>query len=380
MAEVRGRTGRTIRRAVSLALLAVVLGLGGARAADPYIAPDVLVDVATANPAMAREQAMARAPEVAARRLFDRLVLREHRQLVAAPDAATLAALVRGVELRDERVSPGRYSARIGVVFDRVRTRDFLNDHDAAFADTMSKPLLVVPVYETSGARLLWEADNAWRAQWQKAVAPGGVAVGGLVPMALPRADHGDMATIDAAEALAGNRERLRALAERYGVGEVMVVHAAYAMPSPGEVEIVLTAMRHGSAPGDDINRIIAAPEADIDILLAKAVETMVGEIEEAWRQTAWIASEQRDELTVRIPLEGVEYLALVRRRLAGVQAVSHQDLLSLTRREAVLRIRYSGEREPLRAALGEAQLQLEGAGDDWVLAIGGVPAGRESR
>jgi Uncharacterized protein conserved in bacteria (DUF2066) len=381
MAHGGGGWGQKLRWA-AWALATAMLTAGGVGAADPYHAPDVLVDVATANPVAAREQALARAPEAAARQLFDRLVLREHRGRLAPPDPATLQGLVRGIEVRDERVSPQRYTARIVVVFDPALMRGYFQAQGVAFADAASKPLLILPVHEAGGALTLWEPGNPWRAAWEKAIS--GAARGGLVPLLLPRGDLDDAAVINAAQAASGNRDRLRQIAQYYYLSEVMVVRAT--QTGDGGAGLTVSAVRYGAQPQpvDYGSRSVPPGGGEAETVMARAVQMTIGEIEEVWRQAAWIASKQRGEVTLRIPLTGLEQLTQVRRRLGEVAAILEQEILTLTRQEAVLRVRYSGAREQLRAALGEAKLSFQGTDDDWILALSDAgpgldPAGREA-
>jgi Uncharacterized protein conserved in bacteria (DUF2066) len=351
-------------------LLLVLLVARGAEAADPYAAPDILVDVQTSNPVAAREQALTRAPETAARQLFDRLVLREHRGRLTQLDPATLSVLVRGIDVHDERVSPQRYTARIVVVFDRALTRTFLQDQGVGFADVPGKPILIVPVFGVDGALRLWEPDNPWRAAWAKLAAAHGQQRRGLVPLVLPRGDLDDQTVIDAAQAAGGNRDRLRQLGQYYNLAEVMVVRASQSVDAAGGTLLAVGAIRYGAlpAPVDHGSRSVSQGVDETDTLMARAVHMVIADIEEAWRQSVWLASKQRAELTVRVPLASIEDLALVRQRLGEVRSVLEQELLTLNRREALLRVRYSGSREQFRAQLGEAKLAFEGAGDDGLL------------
>jgi hypothetical protein len=62
-----------------------------------------------------------------------------------------------------------------------------------------------------------------------------------------------------------------------------------------------------------------------------------------------------------------------VRDRLASVPAVRKVDLLSLSRQEAKIQIRYVGSSEQLKSSLAEVDLGLDGSDPVWRLQLSGA-------
>ena len=60
-----------------------------------------------------------------------------------------------------------------------------------------------------------------------------------------------------------------------------------------------------------------------------------------------------------------------LRQRLAAVPAIRKIDLLSLSRQQAKIEIKYVGNPDQLKSSLAEADLDLDGGDPDWRLFAG---------
>jgi hypothetical protein len=71
------------------------------------------------------------------------------------------------------------------------------------------------------------------------------------------------------------------------------------------------------------------------------------------------------------VPIASLGDWVALRRRLAAVPGIHKVDLLSLTRQQAKVEIKYVGNTDQLKSNLSQADLDLDGADPDWRL----VPA-----
>ena len=118
--------------------------------------------------------------------------------------------------------------------------RNLLDAHQSPFAETESKSVVGLPVYQAAGALLLWDDPNPWRTAWQERPSE----AGGLVPTVLPMGDLADMRTIGAEQAIEGDTQRLEEVATKYGAGDLVVVHGLFRMDSYGglpELDVSMT-------------------------------------------------------------------------------------------------------------------------------------------
>ncbi len=88
-----------------------------------------------------------------------------NRPIAQAPNLSesVLNSIVAGIVIEQEQVSPRRYIARLGVLFDRARTGGMLGAPGLA---RRSAPLLVLPVIRTGSTGYSFEFRNEWQRAW----------------------------------------------------------------------------------------------------------------------------------------------------------------------------------------------------------------------
>ncbi len=384
----RRRAGRLpAALALLAALAAAVFSVApGRAAADVFTVEGVPLDATAATAARARDQALPAGQVAAFGRLMDRLVLSADRARVPALGYEAVSELVRDLELADERTSAVRYLARLTVRFRADAVRNFLRERGLIFAETRSKPLLVLPVLETAGALALWDDPNPWRAAW-KQVPPSD----GLVPLVLPEGDLQDVAAIGAEQAVRGDDRPLQAVARRYGAADVLTARAAMRFPESQVAEggtgpwLQVTLTRFGTVQLEQTRVESFFPEEGegMDALLARAAVSVARQIEEGWKRNNRLRFDIGDELAVEVPLRSLDEWLEIRSRLESIAFVRRSDLVVLTRRAAVLRLNFIGDEEQLRLALAQNDLTLEPGATAWVLRMragggrnGNSPAG----
>src|SRR3546814_9903356 len=128
---------------------------------------------------------------------------------------------VRDFSVAHEKIGGGHYIASLTVRFNPEEVRQLLRARDIPYAETVSRPVLVLPVYVAAGAARLWDGPNPWFDAW--AAQP---PAEGLQPLTVPLGDLSDVTEISAEQAMAGDAERLRSIAQKYGAFGTLVAVA----------------------------------------------------------------------------------------------------------------------------------------------------------
>ena len=131
-----------------------------------------------------------------------------------------LAALEEDIAVFDEKSSRTSYRASITYRFNPDGVRSLLTNARLPYSESQTRKALLLPILQTKSGVYLWESNNPWARAWL--VRP---LDSELTPMVLPRGDMSDVQTITARQALAYNQNALSVLANRYGVGQVIVAH-----------------------------------------------------------------------------------------------------------------------------------------------------------
>src|SRR5689334_11268169 len=136
---------------------------------DVFTISPVRVDVTAASANAAREQALIEGERRGLQMLIERLTLASGRSRLPQPNNAHLNDLVQGFEVANERHSGVRYIADYTFHFRPDAIRQLLTRAGIAFAETPSKPLVVLAVLQDGDRPMLWDETNPWRDAWARA-------------------------------------------------------------------------------------------------------------------------------------------------------------------------------------------------------------------
>jgi len=358
------------------ALVLLVLGgfcLNTARAAglNIYDVQGVSVDVTAETAAIARKKALAKGERDAFQRLLQRLTLAADKERLPKLDQGEIRAFIRDFAVSNEKTSAGRYLASLSFRFKRDPIRKLLSSFDLPFAETFSKPVLVLPVFQSGGAIALWDDPNAWRVAWAD---HGGSA--GLVPLVQPFGDLGDVGAINPAQAVQGDRSRLKAIADRYKASDVVVAYALQRLnPQDQRQSLEVYVTRYGSDPDPETETypFNQREGESVSALLARAVGDVSDKIEDDWKRQNTLDVGDANVAAIAVPVTGIKDWVTVRNRLKDVPVIRQVEMVLLSLDEVRINIHYVGNTVQLGNAMTLANLTLVNEDDEWVLYLADV-------
>ncbi|MBF0167767.1 MAG: DUF2066 domain-containing protein [Alphaproteobacteria bacterium] len=321
----------------------LVLGLfltAPAPAAD-FLAVSIAVDATGQSTSQAREKALSDGQQQAFRRLLESLTISsDHARL---PHPANWQDWVVDFSVDQEKTSAVRYLALLTVRFKAQPVRNLLKQAGIAFAETASKPSLVIPILVQPGRPLLWDEDNLWLKAWQERP-----KLSTLAPVLAPMGDNWDRQTFD----VGSDKDRLEAMGRRYGAVQALV---AEAKPSQNGLDIRLL---YGSGATAQI-AVQAQAKDQPQAVFRKGADLVALHLEEAWKKNNLLVSESSGMLLVTASFNGLNDWLRIRDRLAKVNLVRRQEILEVARNQATLALHHAGDMAQLRTALAQADLVL---------------------
>jgi hypothetical protein len=367
------RPARTLWAGIILVFASLAAGVAPARAQtagrggtfDPFTVSGVAVDKTAQSAAAARADAIAEGQRVALQLLIKRLSAKPASDRIAATvTAARAAELVRDFDIAEEKSSGVRYIAKLNVRFKPDAVRAMLRAEGAPFAETASRPLVVVPVYESGGAPILWDDANPWRDAWNAKLPRDG-----LVPMILPAGDPSDMGTVKAEQARDGDSVKLRALAAKYNAGGTLVAMAK--VDSSGEVQVTSARLSTTGAPQTVVERFKPSPGESREALLQRAADSVATQIEERWKQDNLLRFGGGEQaLETDVPFGSLREWVEIRNRLGHVAQIRRSDVRAISKRDAHVILHYVGDQAQLSQALAQLDLRLETQGEGHTLRL----------
>ncbi len=220
--------------------LAVMLALGGAGAivfaqiegSDRGVAPidsstdfevdGVHVDVAAKSAEAARFGGWHEAQRKGWRMLWTKI----HGSAAPGLSDAQLDSIVAGIIIENEQISPNRYIATLGVLFDRVRAGQILGTTGLA---SRSAPLLVIPIEWSGGTPQSFETRTEWQKAWARFRAGSSA-----IDYVRPSGTGSDPLLLNYAQTGRPGRRWWRMLLDQYGAADVIMPQVRLERSWPG--------------------------------------------------------------------------------------------------------------------------------------------------
>jgi len=364
-------------RRLSVLLLGLSLGATlwspSARSADEvFEIRGVSVDRTDDTAAAAREAAIADGHLKAIQELWMRIVPDSALLDVPYLTAPQIENFVSDFSVSSERTSRVRYLADLNVRFNAPAIRNFLRSNGIPYAETRSKPALMLPVYGATGEAHLWDDPNPWFRAWAARRQSGA-----LVPLIVPLGDLEDMGSIGAEEAISLDSRRIEAMRERYGAEDVVVSQAILKEATADrDMELVVVTRRDGpTQQGTTFQSFAPKNEETLTALLQRAAAEVFDDVQEAWKQANLLTFEQINTIRLTVETPKLPDWLEIKRRLDQIAAVEQAQVASLSRGRTVVSMTYGGDEQQLIVALSQRDLELErDRRGNWYLWLEGNP------
>ena len=356
------RTGRRAAGA-GLLLLAVLIWLGPAWADDPddpYSAT-VKVDATADNAAAARTLARHDGQQRALMEVIEHLTGSTDQTKLPKLDDKTITGMVDSFEVADEKMSAVRYLANYTFHFRAAKVRQLLRSANIAFSSSPGKPVVVVPLFRDGDKSVLWDDPNPWREAWAQLP-----AASGPTRLSVPLGGLADVSAIDATQARSGDAQALTAVAQGNDADEALV--AAATAQRQGDklsgLDISLKRYRLGQLTNSQTTSVTINPGESESDFMNRAAGAVVADIEHGIPPS----SNKEASLDAIVPIASLGDWVAMQQRLAAVPEIHKVDLLSLSRQQAKIEIKYVGSPDQLKSSLAGADLDLGGGDPEWRL------------
>ena len=342
----------------SVIVLFLWMGTSMADVRNLYTMEGVAVDKRAADELEAKKHGIEQAQQDALQQLIEKITLRDDYDRLPYIDIKAVRRAIRDYAVTEEKFGGGRYVAKLTGRFKRDAVREMLRQREVPLAETVSQPIVVLPVYRTAGSLLLWDDPNPWYEAWAKRSAPIG-----LLPMTVPLADYSDVAVISADQALNGSEEHLSAIASKYdAIGTLVTVAELVVDPRTGVPTVEVSMSRFGRADAGRtfVRSFSASPDDGIKTLLQAAVEALIIRAEEDWKRDNLQRATGQQRMSILVPLESLSNWLTISNRMTQVSPIIDMKLIRMSVKEAVVDLNYLGGPDQLRLSMAQSDLDLQ--------------------
>lgn len=344
---------RLLLAPVSAIILAGLFAAPSA-AADIFTVRGIHVDKTAESATAARNAAQAEGQRLALTAMMKKLTLPDDWASLPAVDDATAQNAVRGFQVVDEKTSSTRYIADMVVSFQPEAVRRLLRGAGIPFAETQSRPVMLLPVFGKGGETVLWDETNPWRAAWAS-LRPADE----LVPLILPIGELMEMSAVPPETAVSDSEEAKAAiagLADNYGTSEVIVAEAL--LGADGSLQV--KAKRHGGVGESEPITGTYQPEGrDLQGLLKAAAADTMSAIATQWKRQIIVRDGTLSTLTVQADFSTLSEWETIRKGLTSTPLVQGMEVAGIASHGAEIRISHKGSTEMLALSLAQQNVDL---------------------
>ena len=393
---------------------------------DVYEVRNVAIDVTARTAASARDIGIRRAQRQALELLIERLTAEDGRSAIPVLDDAGVDSLVLSIQFANERYSSTRYIADLTITFNEDAIRQLLAISGAPFSETLTRPVLVVPTYQSSGLHGIWMDPDHWTELWRSVdwrtslvpfVFPEPVveepevseenlaeddspsiydetiyepqgefwdepepalsedpvtSQGDVLP---PTEDMTNSPTEDVVLVGADDWTMLEAeptlsFEEQYASSEQLTVTAYDALDLfSGSTVLAVNAVRQGVLGEDETQyRFQPGPGEDFDAFMTRVAQTIGFDIANAWKQQTLVTLNNSQQMAARVQLGSLADWVTLRTRLNEVPLIRNMTLETINTAEATFTLDYFGTPEQLSASLKQYGIGMDRGEQGWSL------------
>ena len=193
-----------------------------------------------------------------------------------------------------------------------------------------------------------------------------------MIPIVLPKGDLKDVRIIGAEQAVEGDIQRIREMANRYKVETVMIAFAKLITTQNGQTKLEFDVTSYSSDKRDSaiVGSFFLDDAKPSEKELLPVVQQILELIEDKWKNNNLIQFERESVLSLMLPLDSLRDWVQKRKKLLSVAIIERIELILISRNQAVANIFYLGNQEQLELALAQEDMEIVLSGGRKVLRL----------
>jgi len=370
---------RTVFASFGVFLLAFLTLTVGAKADDFYLVRGISVDKTAPSATEARQQAVAEGQRRAFGALYRKLTLKNYYPDMPDVTDDQLTGMITGFQVSNEKTSAGRYIADLSFEFRREQVLPILEANSIPYSESVSKPIIVLPIFEEKGSKNLWEEPNPWRDAWLDVFEGGDGPEGSqqrqddwaqqkLMPVVIPSGTLDDLKTISVDQAINMDRDAISALQEAYGAGATLVAYAS--LQNNNDVRRLDISYQRSDFLTPAVVETFTGGDSDRDIYRA-AIFDVVQNLQEGWKDQNILDRSIQNRLAITSKINGLEDWIKIKTKAETIPAVEQIIVREMSVEGVFWEISFVGDLIQLKTALAQRDLQLQNEEGYWTLNSG---------
>ncbi len=347
-----------------------------AEASDLYSIRGISVDVTANSASDARTIAVAQGQQRAFKALLRKLTPKSYHAELPQLSDAELTPMVTGFQVSNEKTSSTRYLAKLTYDFKRNMILPILDARSIPYSETISKPLLVLPVFDNGGVKNLWNEPNPWRDAWigifdRKEGPVGNVkrmddwAQTRILPILVPSGTLSDFKTVSVEDAINLNDQAMRDISDMYDAGAVLVAYAS--LQNQGDIRRLDISYQRNDLFSPAVIESFTGGDTDLDIYRA-AIFDVIENLQESWKDLNVLDRNVINKLAVSSQISNLGEWMQIQQKVKSIPAIQGVVVRELSVDKAFWELSFIGEIDQLTGALAQRDLVLQNSEGYWTM------------
>ena len=265
------------------------------------------------------------------------------------------------VHIQTETSLPGRYLAEIDVCFSPLMMRSLFADNQLSWAEVVSPPVLVLPVFSSPAGVRAWQDNQPWLQSWREAVN----SHSGLVDFTTLKANLANERQLQAERLFFADEALLAKAAGRAKAEQILLVRAQQRFKEDGQPLLVI----YGDLHAQDGGKILSLLQREIDIssisetnlqkLYRDIISDITSQLETGWRSSNARTTDSASKMVAHLSFDNLDQWVARKKAIENTKAIVSVSLLSLSINKAVISLELAGSTDAIRYAFEPIGLQF---------------------
>ena len=326
--------------------------------AEVYAVTDIHLDENATTGMLAREQAIKAATEQAYQKILRRILV-PNQDSAAAMAAFNAANFVDFIHIDNENALAQRYIADIDICFDAARMRAALIENDLEWAEFITAPILLLPVWQDPSGVRVWTRNVLWLDSWRTLE----MQRDSLVRTAFLEPDFVLERQLKGSLFLNEDIPTLQKAAKAAGAAQIVLLYAGldYSAAQPAlRMQAILFNQDGGKLGTIAETQLAMDGQTSMQIVFETFQMQVIDALETGWRQANLYVVGGGDDVFVEVGAASPASWYRAQEILAELPVVTSVSVHSLTADSGVLKLQISGPVEALQLAVLASGYRLD--------------------
>lgn len=332
----------------------LLLGFAPLVRANLYMA-DMISVSAEANTAVeARDLALNHAVREAFPQMIHRVALSDASHVDATP--AEISALVQGVSLANEKTTPTKYMADVTVQFKPKEVQDFLNRNGVLYVTKEPPKYLFIPLFIEGDKAVIFDEQSPLFSAMKK-----GLSGASVYEFTTPLGDDQDKAAATLSVLNGADLSELNSLLIRYRTDYALLIRVS----KTKNVYKVQAKSYPENATGEaDVLFAVSSASPNVPAVMTQILKKTAGEMEKKWRAAQTQQSDQKGDLTIIFPINGLGEWTAIEKQLKSLPFIDQVTVQALHKNQVFVKLSYAGSTDAVVRKMDRAGFQLKSGYD----------------